>query len=306
MGLVGNLVTQVGNTVTQALTANTTNTTQTANIVQTSNTTQNITAPVIMAASLSYKYEVLCQTEGTWVQGWKVPTGSYTCTNNASHTVDTGNVMILDRRAIPLMPALPVAISEELSPTQGNYQAQGATVVVPPNGASNCTTITWPYPISLLTARIWTDNTQFGDVVSCYAGPNTTIGTLSQDAPAGANLFQVSQSVIDNGGLGYDVSLVSSAQAGQSLGVITGVWANPPRIATQTPTPVSFAAATPTLVQVSKHTVRALTLGPAGCYVFGATTSGAISIPPNVPVVLQYTNNGPNVKTVTGMVEYLY
>lgn len=254
---------------------------------------------------LCYKYTVLCETEGAWVQGWnwKVPNGAFRCPNNEAHVIDTGNVVIMDKRVDP--PAAPTHVRtvEEYAPTQGNYQAQGIGLAVNANSSATLR-MSWPYPVSILTARLSTDSSQEGDGMTVVAAPNTTVGGLTQNAPAGSNVFYVSQSVIDNACVGYDVSLSDGVQPVQSLGVITTLYLD--RLVSNNASTTAFSAASPTLVQVTKVIVRDLTLGPSNEYVFGASTVGAISLPATTPVLFQYSNNGGTAKTVRGMVEYYY
>lgn len=102
--------------------------------------------------------------------------------------------------------ALPteVSIQEENIKTGGHYQSQSFEIDCDQSqGTFKNLDITFPIPISLLSAE-FTDRAEYrGDECECLIAPDTIIGTLTVAASTSDTVLDVAQSVIDNIQIGY-------------------------------------------------------------------------------------------------------
>lgn len=133
--------------------------------------------------------------------------------------------------------------------------------------------------------------------------PNTIIGTLTGNIPAGAiSGIPVSQTVIDNTAIGFCLEFVDGGStATNNVGRVIAVIAidtDNNEITIETATTQGFTAASPTYV---RQTVEMIPN-----YVIGDAKIGGSYLPANTTVRVEYTNNNGSTGYFYPKIEYLY
>ena len=217
-------------------------------------------------------------------------------------TIHTGEPWIRDEKSTPVV----VMEQDPTDPerrTGGHYQSSSIAIDVPASTGLFSQDFSFPIPISLLSASIVPTPDMQGDVASFYVSPDTEIGVLVQDATVGSGSFVVSQSVIDNIALGYEVSLYDGLKE-EELGRVINISTN--TIMTEFKTQSSFSASTPTKVRMSIEFVRYFEIFGDKRLDFGSTKIGGSYIPANAILRLKYNNKNGIAKRLVFMLEYLY
>lgn len=247
-----------------------------------------------------YQYRIYCNTEAQNVYQWgqQPPT---TCPNNTAHSINLNSISIVDEQGPSLF-----TLKEESTPTGGNYGIQSE--VMNANAGPNVSTsleFSWPFDISVLAIYMLPKIANDSDIVTITIGANMVYGTISQNIAAGATVIPVSSTVISTIAKGYYVTLSDGTNA-DSLGRVIGVDSVGNAITVESATVHSFAAATPTQVQVSVVPVNALELVSGLQYTIGMKKIGASFIPANTVVTVNYLNMSSVLKKLVLTYEYLY
>jgi len=250
--------------------------------------------------STLYKYKIWCNTESAWVTRWDT-TAPSTCPNNNSHSVNTGSVSVTEE-----VSNSQVVIKEENIPTGGNFLAYSVafTAATGPQVDTD-QMFSWPFPITVMAIRFTTDETHYGDKVTCAVAPNTIVGALAGLCPTGATGATVTQTVIDNFMLGYYINFfngVNSVDGGRVVNIDKSI----NKISWETPLTRSFSYLSPTYIRMTVFVINALHVGPPGTYVIGEGKIGGSYVPANIQTRVRYTNNGDIPKNVYAVIELLY
>lgn len=251
------------------------------------------------------KYRIFCLTEEIWVEGWGVnpPT---TCYNNTTHSVNINSVQELEIIGDNI-----ITIKEEKIPTQGNIQIDTHTFDIPSGttGSETYYTNVYPYAINILTMTICPTLDNIGDYVYADIGHHTTIGILTEDISSGITGgitgFGVSQTVIDNINIGYDVTLTDGVNTNE-LGRCVMKDSVNNKISTEFATINIFSATSPTYVKQTAKVVNKLYFPLSFPIQIGSNKIGSSHIPANVVGRMIYVNNDGNAKKFTFYLEYLY
>lgn len=148
-----------------------------------------------------YKFRLWCVVEAVFLEHWSAAEPD-SCPHNAAHALDHAQTTVLDSI---ISGSIEAAIREEalFSDTGGNFMAQDYEITVPAGGDPAPLDLTWPFGVSLLVAYFWPDAASLGDEVEVQVAPDTVIGGLSAPAVAGATVFAVTSTVLDNMKRGY-------------------------------------------------------------------------------------------------------
>ncbi len=201
-----------------------------------------------------------------------------------------------------------VEILEEVNKTGGHFKFESITVSCPANQVTTHQ-ISYPYDINVKSARIITAPENRDDVLSWVVAPDTTVGTLTVDASIGATVLDVSQTVVDNIHVGFKVKLVDGVTptTNEDLGYVLNVDKTNLQITVQTATTLAWAAATPTLVQMTVWFVENMVIGPENKIAIGSDTLKSSYLPANTPLYCNYDNKSPSTaKTFYAYIQYLY
>jgi len=254
--------------------------------------------------STYFVYRIKCTTEGmnkTWTLLDTDPAPT-TCPTNTAHTIDTSSVTVIKTVEDGL-----VKIREEDIDTGGHFRSETKVINCPtgPN-VTQTENYSWPFPVSILELQFVSDEDNRGDVLTLSVGPQTIVGALTADCPTGATGANVSQTVVENLKIGFNIDLLQIPSTTEELGRILSVDVEGKKIYFETPTTQSFAAAGPTYVRQTAYTIKDYEIGPGHRYVVGDSKIGGSYIPKNVIVQVDYTNMGTIPKKFIAQIEYLY
>lgn len=147
------------------------------------------------------KWKIYCTTEGTWSFGFldsSNTNGPTTCFNNSGHTVNNNSISIVSN-----ISTNSVKIVEESIPTGGNYMSEGYSMNLPAN-TTTTKTISWPIPISVLSASYSTLTTHIGDIIN-FVSDSFIIGVITANITAGNTVISLNSTAINAVVLGYEL-----------------------------------------------------------------------------------------------------
>lgn len=172
-------------------------------------------------------------------------------------------------------------------------------VNVPAEVGTFTTSISFPYEIGILRAK-WFNKTTFGgDSVAVKIAPNTPIGVVVVEALEGSNTITCSSTVINNINIGYEVLI-----NGQSLGAVIGIDTTNSTITTEIA--LNSTATVGSYVLQTINVVPFLYLDEVDSMMVLEGDDEYLLLPPNVPIVIYYTNNNGLAKTYSVKLEYKY
>lgn len=244
-----------------------------------------------------YKYRIWCETDGKYEFVWS-ETPPTKCPSDTGHTINTNKTIVVDKREESL-----ITIKEENIPTGGHYQACFHKITVPSGSSYVEHDIVFPHPISLLAAE-WTNTTaNAGDEIEFQVAPGTIIGTLASGVPSGTLVMPVSQTVVDNLGLGYHADLLSASGA-CDIGRVSDINDEDNTITVEIPADQDFAAGT--YFRMHLDMVRRSPLAGFGRVQLGEAKIGGSYIPAGTILRACYWNNNDTQKELIFVLEYLY
>ena len=238
------------------------------------------------------KYRVFCTVEQTYVFGWGTSEPSV-CPNNTSHAINTASTTI-----VSTVHDSNVNINQNSTGNGGNFGCLSQRL--DSVGLDTVTlTMSWPFPVSVLTVQMMCTPDNIGDTLSLCVGPNTPVATLT----ANVNVDDTQLSVSDVTWLnsGYYVRLDDGVAVFESR--IVSVDSETSSIFLETASTAAFASGT--FVKRTVYYFKDLDL-PGGITTVGNSTFTSSLIPANVVVQIDYTNNTATPKNFIGFVEYFY
>ena len=243
-------------------------------------------------------WRIFCTTEGIWTYGYLdesagAPT---TCFTDTGHAVNGASQQEITRVENSVSK---VKIQEESVETGGHFRCEGKKITAIA-GQTTCQIVSWPYPISVLQSFFITDGTHEGDVIDVTIGPNTTIGSITENVAVDDTVVNVSLTVVQNISLGYDFIINSD-----NLGKVTEIDPNALTITIDSGSTNSYTSGDSVKTQVSS--IEALELDSISeRYTIGGSKTGGKYLPANTNVEVCYTNNGVSDITFRYQIEYLY
>lgn len=245
------------------------------------------------------KYRLYCETESAYRYVWGEiePT---VCPSGTEHTIQQESVVIVDNIAEDHIEA---SIQEEEVPTGGHYQAKNVLMTIS-GGVEEHYSVSWPHPISLLSATYITQSGATGDEICACVGKDTIIGVVTATLSGSETEIPVSTSVVENVKIGYVVKLYDGVNE-DMLGRVLAVKNS--SIVVEIPVENSFSNSPTTYV---RQTICLLDHGSPiienQTTVLGSTKIGASYIPSGVNLTFHYKNNGSTTKQILIVLEYLY
>ena len=193
-----------------------------------------------------------------------------------------------------------ISIKTEEVKTGGNYKTTSLTLNIPGNTTS-ILSYTRPYRLSILEFTFRISSSQSNDIINAYIGKNTIVGVLIANMFVGNTSIMVSNTVIQNLYVGYDLSITNGTTV-NSLGEVISITDNILTFSGK----ITNNFVIGDYVRMSVKPVDNYILGPAGLYKIGASRTGASGIPPNTEITLEYTNTSSDIKSFTLYLDYLY
>ena len=190
-------------------------------------------------------------------------------------------------------------IIEERVPTGGHYQGQSFHHDVAASTGWSTLDISFPHPISLLSASWFNNELNYGDEMKFAVAPDTVIGALTSGVSVDDTVLNVSSTVTDNAFVGYYITIDS-----EEFGPVTEIDADSGTItvanaAESTHNPGAYVKMTVMMVPYIK-------ILPGGIVTLGSTKIGGSYIPANTTLRLFYNNIDGTEKDFDFILEYLY
>ena len=254
-----------------------------------------------MSSLILYRWRVFCVTDNQYEYVWLDETQGQpaVCPVNTAHTIDAAQNRIVEVRNPNA-----VEVVEEKTPVGGNSYMDSIAFDALPNQIT-IHIVTFPIPINVIAAYMEVKAENTGDHAIWEIAPKTTVGALTADAAPGSTVLSVSPTVTANVKLGYQIHLSDGVNLNDT-GRVINVDAGAGQITVETPTADAFAAATPTLVQLTVRYVN-IELGNPGQISIGTNKIGAAYLPANTPIHCCYDNKSLiDTKRFVSYVEYLY
>lgn len=195
-----------------------------------------------------------------------------------------------------------VEVKEEDIPTGGHFQAQSVQVSVEATTGWYENTISFPFPISILTAEYAGHPDFDGDEGEFLIGPDTITGAITADSAANDTTFTVDQTVIDNAAIGFYYKV-----GGEDIGRCTSIDKVNMTITCEGPAPSAHLVATPTYIQQTVKVGDTIKFTHEGVVSVGSSKIGGSYIPANTVIKLRYHNLlGGTARKFNVLLEYLY
>lgn len=191
--------------------------------------------------------------------------------------------------------------------TQGHFRAKTLAFDVPVGAQWHYTNFTFPYPISLLSMEYVGINALIDDRIKINIAPDTTTGTITSDVTASDTVINVSQTVIDNVQIGYNLKLDDGTNV-DDLGYVLSYDKTNLTVTMETAAVNGFLAATPTYVKQTIPLLEDIEIDyTTASITIGATKIGGSYLPANTVIEFGYYNgDASGGKRFRAIVEFLY
>lgn len=167
------------------------------------------------------------------------------------------------------------------------------------------TTLSWPFPISLLSAKYKTSSDMAGDVIVFLVAEDTVIGTITSAVAVDDDEIAVSDTVIANVKLGQVIRLDDGTN-NNLMGKVKAIDTSTKKITLTESAENSFAVATPTYVKMSVCMVDNVELDNDDRVNLGDSKIGGSYIPADIVMTAKYKNNSTTARKFRVKLEYLY
>jgi len=249
------------------------------------------------------KYRIYCTVENVWTEGWRSDSQGepIQCFTNTEHTVNANSVQIVE--TINTIESI-VRIKEEYSiageqDTNGQFCCEAFEMVIPAN-STVIKSIAWQYPISVLEPFFMAISTHDGNILNSISGPNTIVGTLTENVATNATIFDVSPTVIQYAIIGFQLLL-----NGNVIGCISNIDSVNSRITVTGGATTNYSSGA--YVGIQKHNIKNYKFRGSNCRVsFGSSKIGGSYLKKNIVTQVIYQNLTNDEKTFNFEVEYLY
>jgi hypothetical protein len=237
------------------------------------------------------KWRIFCNTENDWSGGWleNEPT---VCFNNNTHTVNPGSIQILEA-----VEKIEVKIQREDTPTGGNYNIQGYSMVIAAN-STEILPVSWKFPINVLSVHCQSNESNLGDTLNAITRPQTLVGVNTVELLQGETTVSVNSTVIENCKIGYNIYI-----ADESLGRVTSIDTLNSTVTSENTSLITHTVGS--YIYLDLRIIRDFNLGYSNGNDFGAF-NGNKYLEPNVVTNVIYTNNSIIEKTFSFSIEYLF
>ena len=211
------------------------------------------------------------------------------------------------------IPLQRIEVKEEFTPfnqtaTGGRYQAQSFELQVDhAQGTWKNLDISWPFPVSIFSTEWVNYSTYEGDIVRVVVGEDTIIGAITANVSAAQTVIPVSQTVIDNIAVGYNLKLFDGTNT-DDLGRVLVRDSDNLELTMEVATTNSFLAATPTYCLQTVEFIPHFRLGGLGRVELAKDIVGGSYLAPNTILRVKYLNNEGTTtnKVFSFVLEYKY
>lgn len=246
-----------------------------------------------------FKWRLRCLTDDKFEFLWS-ETRPTTCPNDKNHDINNDLTCIIDRMEPNIM-----RIKEENIETGGNFKCETKILTIPPL-TINHSDFTYKIPVCLFAVYFVSTDQHEGDILEVDLSPNTLIGTISESIKKGETLLTVSQSVIDNIMLGYNIT-ISDNKKTNNLGKILFIDQEKNQITVENACTDDFFIEEHPLLYLTIKIVENYEIGPPTSHIIGDSKIGGMYIPSDTIMRLNYENKSKDVtKKIIFKIEYTY
>jgi len=241
-------------------------------------------------------WRIFCDTESDWSYGFldaSLPAPTV-CFNNTQHSVNLESQQIVKVVGNDIVNA---KIIETTAQINGNFRCQGFSMNIEP-GPTGSLTLSWPYTICVLES-FFTSKSQDGDVINCTTGPNTIVSVLGSDLSSGSTVIPVTQTFIEHAYVGYEI-LINGVNLGEIISI------DPANMTATIVTPTTQIFTAGGYIGIQQVNIINFVVNGDVRVIIGRSKIGAKTLPPNMNVLITYTNNQSVPILFTFQVEYLY
>lgn len=196
-------------------------------------------------------------------------------------------------------------IKEHDDTVGGSYQCRGVALDIPASTGEHTFDYSWPHNIALLSAEIAVGSEHIGDDIKVHVGPDTIVGALAANCDAASTSLTTSGTALQYVDTGKHLKLFDGTNQ-DDLGRALSVDLDTGVITFETATTNSFAAATPTYIQMTTKIILEYEFGLASRYTLGESKIGSSNLPANTILRFIYNNTDGVAKKFVAHLEYLY
>jgi hypothetical protein len=250
-----------------------------------------------MATKIIY-WRIYCETEGIWTYGYLDDTQGTptTCFTNTSHTVNPNSYQDMTTTSLTVPE---VKLAEELVKTGGNYRAESFKFTCPANQVT-VYTVSWKFQLSVISSSYVGKSAWEGCKVDAIVGPDTVVGTITDDVASGVSVIPVSLTVIQNAQVGYEFFIGSDL-----IGEIISINSNALTVTLSDNTITTYTSGAYAKLQTRAIKNYEICGGPL-LYTFGVNVLGGSPLAPNTDVNVVFNNVTNSSIDFRFQVEYLY
>jgi len=245
-----------------------------------------------------YYWRIRCDTDDKYEYIWDEDKPTV-CPANNTHTIDATKTSIINK-----VDENSIKIREETILTGGNFRCTTKSIDI---GPSEVVTedFTWKIPISIFAISFATKDIHEGDSINVIIAPETTVGLLNSDVNIGETVLPVTDTVVNNVMLGYNITIDDGVNS-EKLGEVIDIDTVNNTITVENATTNNYLAVTPTNINICVCMMKNYTIGPAWNYSIGESKIGGSYIDKGTIVRVKYTNNSTDTKKLIVQIEYTY
>ncbi len=198
-----------------------------------------------------------------------------------------------------------ILITEEKTPTGGNYQGEGFTVNIPVNsqGTPVDLDIIHPHAVAIYSAQFFVEADNLGDTVEAIALPDTLIGTVTAAVVSADTNLTVEPAVAALTKVGYCLSLKDGATV-KSMGRVLDVDTENNMLIMENAAGADFPSGSE--VRQDIHFVRPFVMNAVGKYTAGESKIGGNFLPATGILRIRYTPDDNLTKLFSLFLESAY
>lgn len=234
-----------------------------------------------------YQWRIYCATEDTWKYVWS-ETAPTTCPTDTAHTVNLDSISDINVLSTQTIKVDATGTPPNATPINNHYRLETVIFDAPANTVTT-ESKSFPYPISLFSGRVRSDEPKRGDSLTIEIGNGITVGALTAGALTGAVTVQVSLGSLQFLAPGFLIDITDIGTS-DPTGPIEIVSVNTNTQIVTLSTALSIDCAIGSTFSVIRRVCRNLEFSEPGVYSIGTTLFQGRYLPATVPINFQWTN----------------
>jgi hypothetical protein len=195
-----------------------------------------------------------------------------------------------------------ISITQELVATGSNYRWDACAFTAMPNTLTTHT-LTYPFPVTVLSATVQTAEENRGDFLSWYVSHNTVVGVVTSAVTAGTTVLPVSSTVVSMCFIGMKITLFDATHT-DVMGFIVGISTENSTVTVSVAPTHDFAAGS--YIRISVVYLDNVEIGHPLQMDLGQAKITGTYVPANTLLTCVYDNRSGGEKRIVGNFEFLY